>query len=333
MMKVLITDDSKVIRNKVRVALQSMGDFTLLEADSGETAIKNLKDNRDIRAIILDINMPGIDGITTMQYVNDKFKIPCIIYSSFTKKNVNLTYEAVELGAYDVVHKPHGISNYSFVESIDRIKSSLDKIRTQESTKQHSLRGIILVGMSTGGPKTFRQILPDIRPMPYHAIIVVQHMPESFIPSFAKSMNSYSQLTCELAQDHTEVLANRVYLAPGGKNLLFEQSNNALRFKLEIPTEHQPFTPMIDETFISASKIFGRNTLSVVLTGMGADGARGACEVKQCGGKVIIESQQSCIVYGMPKATKELVKVDGEFSSDRIAEVINNYTSEKDMAA
>lgn len=332
-MKVLITDDSKVIRNKVRVALQSMGEFTFCEADSGESAITALKDNRDIKALILDINMPGIDGITTMQFVNDKFKVPCIIYSSFTKKNLNLTYEAVELGAYDVVHKPHGISNYSFTESIDRIKSSLDKIRTHKSIKHHSLRGIIVIGMSTGGPKTFRKILPDIRPMPYHSIIIVQHMPESFIPSFAKSMNSYSQINCELAEDHAEILANKVYLAPGGKNLLFEQDSNALRFKLEVPKEHQPFTPMIDETFISASKVFGRNTLSVVLTGMGADGARGAGKIKQSGGKVVVESEESSIVYGMPKATKELVAIDGEYGSSKIAQIINNYTSEKDMAA
>lgn len=333
-MKILVTDDSKLIRKKVISNLSNLGDYTFFEAETGESAIKHLDSNPDIQLVILDINMPGIDGITTMQVIEDRYKIPCIIFSSFTKKNLNLTYEAIELGAFDVIHKPHGVGNYSFDDCVNDLHKCIINISNDaQKTYKSDLRGIIIIGMSTGGPKTIRDILPEVRPMPYHAIVIVQHMPESFIPSFAKTMNSYAQMPSNVAENNEEIKANHIYLAPGGKNLTISDLDGKIVFKLSPLVEGQYFSPCIDQTFISAAKIFGRNLMSIILTGMGSDGAQGAVYVKKHGGFVVTESKDSCIVNGMPKSTKELAKVDLDLHKNEIARVINNYNSNKELVA
>lgn len=333
-MQVLVTDDSKIIRKKVISHLSKIGEYTFFEADSGMAAIDILNANKNIKAVILDINMPGIDGITTMQVIRDKYNCPCIIYSSFTKKNRNLTFEAIELGAYDVIHKPHGIGNYSFDDSINDIHKCLLNIKTKSSAQLTSnLQGIILIGMSTGGPKTIREILPNVKSLPYHAIVIVQHMPESFIPSFADSMNAYALMPSSVAKHNEQLEPGRIYLAPGGQNLSLSVVKGSVRFSLSALREDQYFSPQIDQTFESAANVFGRNVLAIVLTGMGNDGAFGAKKIKENGGFVVTESEDSCIVNGMPKSTKELIEVDVDTHKSKIAKVINSYNQNRELVA
>lgn len=336
-MNVLITDDSALIRKKLSKKLEKIDFIDLIyNSSNGEETVKALANNK-VDAIILDINMPGIDGITTMQMVEQKYKIPCIIYSSFTEKNKALTYEALELGAYDIVHKPHGVGAYSFDDSIVQLTSTLKNIKYGKNKGQSgavsNLRGLILIGMSTGGPKSIRQIVPEIEKLTYHAIVIIQHMPQDFIPSFAQRMNSYSKMPCLMAEHNEVVRPGNIYLAPGGKNLHFLQRNGDLIFSVQRPDKNQFCIPLIDRSFISASEIMGRNLLSIVLTGMGSDGAQGAKVIKENGGLVFIESEETSIIYGMPRETKRLVNIDGEVDNHNMAKIINEYACEVKMVS
>jgi two-component system chemotaxis response regulator CheB len=160
---------------------------------------------------------------------------------------------------------------------------------------------LVVIGASTGGPPALQTIFSAIRePLPV-AFAIAQHMPPGFTKAFAERMNKLSALTIAEAVDGDAVLPGKVFIAPGGKNLVFERTGPEVRIRVINPTPEQRYVPSVDVLFTSAAENFAARTIGVVLTGMGNDGHQGVMAIKKAGGSVIAESEESSVVFGMPK--------------------------------
>ncbi|MBU3190723.1 protein-glutamate methylesterase/protein-glutamine glutaminase [Clostridium bowmanii] len=283
--------------------------------------------------ITLDIEMPKMDGIVTLkQMKKNNINIPVIMLSSISKTGTELTMECLELGAFDFIAKPSGAISLDInkvkEELVEKIKLAFmqsegkNTIMYQKNVKTqvaHKLEAVV-IGASTGGPKALYKVitaLPDNLGVP---VLVVQHMPTGFTKAFADRLNLNSKLTVVEAQDGDKVEKNTVYIAPGGFHMEIGQDK-----KIHLNTEPTIWgvRPAVDKLFLSATTVYGARLLSVILTGMGHDGASGTVAVKDNGGITIAEHQSTCIIYGMPKAAFETGKVDEVIPLDNVAQEIN----------
>ena len=331
MTKILIGDDSALMRKLLREIFEKEGDFVIETARNGKEAIeKNLSFQPDV--ITLDINMPEMDGITALSYIMNQRPVPVVMVSSLTEKGALATFEALNLGAVDYVTKPGGTISLNIDEIRDEIiskvrsatraklktKALVRKIREERekilkpsppkevSTKDERL---VLIGVSTGGPRTLEEILPELPadfPMP---VIVAQHMPPTFTKSFAERLNSICELNVVEVDHPTPVETGTIYIGKGGTYVVL--ARRAQKLIVHSKPENPSFL------WHPSVEILGRSALehcdpqkiiAVMLTGMGYDGADAFTEIKKRGGKTIAESEESAVVFGMPR---ELIERGG----------------------
>ena len=323
--KVLIVDDSALIRKQLGELFDGAG-YDIGFAKNGKEAVE-FATSVDFDVITMDINMPVMDGLTAVKEIMKINPTPIVMVSSLTQDEADITFEALELGAVDYVPKPGTITLniketkdeiLRKVEVASKIKKNRLIIRKQATKRRVDLqkksnlvkkelpkdvKKLVLIGASTGGPGLIEEILTNLPSSYPYPICVVQHMPESFTANFAKRLNKNSQIEVIEAKSGDIVTPGKAIIGKGGKHLHFaKKASGALTVKLVPNTMNRFFVPSVDEMFFSAAKVFDpKKILAVELTGIGDDGADGMVELKKRGAYTIAESEETAVVYGMPK--------------------------------
>ena len=331
--KVLIVDDSAIVRKIFSEELSKHPDIEVVGVAPDPYVARDRILALKPDVLTLDIEMPRMDGLTFLKKLMKYYPLPTIIVSSLTPKGGKLTLEALDIGAVDVLAKPGaaytvGDMSVQLVEKIraaSRAKLVSTAARNVSAAKNESIKAlaqtsnkVIAIGASTGGTEALKAVLSKMPPNS-PGILVVQHMPAHFTTAFAERLNSISQVTVREAKDNDSVTAGTALLAPGNFHMILRRSG--ARYYVEIkngPMIHHQ-RPAVDILFKSTAKYAGANSIGVILTGMGADGADGLLEMKQAGASTIAQDEESCVVFGMPKEAIKLGAVDKVMPLDKIA--------------
>ena len=346
--KAVVIDDSAFMRKSLSIILSSDPDIEIVgtarDGLEGYELVKSVKPD----IVTLDIEMPRMDGLTALKKIMAECPTQVIMVSSLTTDGAEATLKALELGAVDFIPKEMSFVSVNIVnikeELIRKIKTlvknkaltsrlqkirgvkpneDLPKFRTSGSLPKFGYKAIAL-GISTGGPLSLQKVIPALKMQDNIPIFIVQHMPPKFTKSLADRLNNMSQLTVKEAEDREEVQNGTVYIAPGGLHMKLSKNGNGKIYinVVENPTDtlHRP---SVDVMMDSVINIYGKHTLGVIMTGMGKDGAEGIKQLKQLGGYCIAQDENSCVVYGMPKAIVDAGYADVIASLDKIPEIIN----------
>ena len=320
-LRVLVIDDSAYNRRKLTEMLESSRDIQVVgKAGDGEEALRLISSLRP-DVVTLDLEMPRMDGFTFLRILMAKQPTPVVVVSSYSQKeNV---FKALELGALDFVAKPDRrilndteelrqklVSKVLMVRNLRLVAKAAEPARTSQppvlGEKQVQPGGpprhVVVIAASTGGPTAVLEVfarLPSTLPI---AVLVAQHMPEKFTRTFAERLDRRSGLRVQEAQDFDSVVAHMGFVCPGRQcmELAHLPHTNELRLRVTAPGPGDRYVPSADRLFRSAAKAAGNQVTAIVLTGMGDDGTEGARAIREAGGTVIAESQESAVVYGMP---------------------------------
>jgi len=349
-LRALVVDDSAFNRRTITRILEGIPGVRVADyATDGEEALRKVFDLKP-DLITLDLEMPRMDGFTFLRIVMQNRPTPIIVVSARSEdENV---FKALEFGAVDFVAKPAGrispeLSNIrdDLVRKVEAIAGAdLSKIVQRKSAapvpavpaaevavelpeeprEEELLAGpkMVVIGASTGGPPALQDILSSIDRRVPAAFCVAQHMPPGFTKAFAERLNRYCDLEIIEAQTGDLAKPGRVLIAPGGCNLTLRWHGNRVIAHVIEPEPNQRYVPSVDILFLSACKIFGADVLGVVLTGMGNDGARGASIISKAGGEIMAESQDTSVVFGMPKETIAAVPECGVYPLGEIGDAI-----------
>ena len=277
--------------------------------------------------VTLDVEMPRLDGISTLREIMSRFPRPVIMLSSLTKEGAVETIQALTLGAVDFTAKPTDRMNIQAVIAevavkIERaVTARVRPVRLQpvmvhpaaiesgsKTTRAYQKSDpIILIGTSTGGPKALNEVVPALPGDLPAALVIVQHMPAGFTHSLAERLNATSPLKVKEAEPGDKLRVGQALLAPGGFHMLFDENEQVVLN--QNPPMHG-VRPAVDATLMSLVQKFGNKVSAVILTGMGSDGTNGAVLLHSLGGKVIAEDESSCVVFGMPRSVIEAHAAD-----------------------
>ncbi|MCB2294270.1 chemotaxis response regulator protein-glutamate methylesterase [Clostridium algoriphilum] len=347
--KVIVVDDSALMRKIISDIINSQSAMEVIDtAKNGEELLVKISRNKpDI--ITLDIEMPKMNGMETLKQLKRmNICIPVIMLSSISKSGTESTMECLELGAFDFIAKPSGAISLGLNkvkdELIQKIKLAFmqnrsmtrltpeknsrvvreitNKITPRAGNVQGRSIEAVVIGASTGGPKALYQVITALPSDIGVPVLVVQHMPVGFTKAFAERLNTNSKIKVVEASDGDSIQKNVVYIAPGGYHM--EITSNK---KIHLNTEPTIWgvRPAVDKLFVSAIKVYGANLLSVILTGMGRDGAKGTAAIKDNGGITMAEHESTCVIYGMPKAAFETGKVDEIVPLQNVAQEIKKF--------
>jgi len=317
--RVLVTDDSALMRRILSDGLLQHGLSVVGEASSGDEALGLCRDLRP-DVVTLDLAMPGLDGVDVLRALRASHSpVPVVVVSSFS--NSSRAVEALAEGAIELVAKPApGESLFGFLSDLaaklriaagsarsivlprKRAERSTAGARSVRRARPAATNPVTLIACSTGGPKALAEIMPRLPAALGGGGLIVQHMPAGFTRSLAERLDRTSALRVAEAAGGEAIDAKTFWLAPGGCHLRVTDQGT-LRLSSEPPVGG--LRPRADLTIKDAAQVYGDRLVLVVLTGMGRDGLEGAQEVRRCGGRVIAESESSCIVYGMPRAVIE----------------------------
>ena len=328
---VMVVDDSAVVRQAMQDILS--GDTEIGEvvccSDPFAAAAKLQTFVPDV--IILDIEMPRMDGLSFLKKLMSQHPLPVVMCSSLAESNSETGLKAMEYGAVEIICKPR-MGTKAFIEEsrilitdtvkaaanvqVNRISPKRFDVQPKLSAdvmlsvpKDHSMikttEKVILIGASTGGTEALANLLQGFAP-DCPGIVIVQHMPENFTKSFADRLDSICAVSVKQADNGDTVLPGRVLLAPGNKHMMIKRSG--ARYYVEIKdgplvSRHRP---SVDVLFRSGARYVGKNAVGVILTGMGDDGAKGMLELKETGAYNIAQDEKSSVVFGMPKVAIEL---------------------------
>lgn len=340
----LIVDDSPFVRRIVKDWFADEPDFEVVGVASDGVEGVDLAAKCRPELITLDVEMPRLNGLQALEKIMAQSPAAVIMLSSLTKSGASETLRALDLGAIDFVQKPDGPSSIRLVNAKEEL---LAKARAAVGARRPARRmaaaeragrpasarpvirpslaagsttdKVVLIASSTGGPRALTALwssLPKGFPAP---IVVVQHMPPGFTESFAKRLDGMGTVPCKEASVGDRLIPGLALMAPGGRHLHLRKDGSIV-FS-DDATLHG-VRPAADYMFQSGAAAFGSRCVAAVLTGMGKDGAAGALQVRQAGGTVLGESEASCVIYGMPKAAKEIGAVHEEFSIEEMASAL-----------
>lgn len=315
--KVLICDDSALIRSMLKAAVESQSDMRVVGLASDPLMARDLIKATNPDVMTLDIEMPKMDGLDFLEKVMRLRPMPVVMISSLTQSGSEATIRALELGAVDVVAKPRANDSSAFAASAQDI---CEKIRTaykarvrRVSAPTHTPVGqgtqlparassdrVVCIGASTGGTEAIREVLTRL-PGQCPPVMLVQHMPEMFTGSFANRLDSLSALRVKEAEHGEMLKPGHAYLAPGHSHLLLARRGGSYYCELSKADPVNRHRPSVDVLFESVAAQFGGGALGVLLTGMGKDGARGLLAMRNAGSWTLAQDEASCVVYGMPR--------------------------------
>jgi two-component system chemotaxis response regulator CheB len=340
--RVLIVDDSAIVRSVLSRTLEKEVDLEVVGTAPDPFVARDLIVEREPDVLLLDIEMPRMDGLTFLGKLMARRPMPVIVVSSLTPKGSEIGVEALRLGAVDVLCKPG--TSYTIgelgPELVERVRvAAKAKVAAyhpdvQTASAQQSSTAllkttnqILAIGASTGGTVAIEHVLKEL-PANAPGTVIVQHMPEHFTQSFARRLNDICALNVREAISGDSVTTGVALIAPGGKHLLLRR--DGARYIVEV-REGPPVNrhrPSVDVLFRSVATTAGRNAIGVILTGMGGDGAQGLLEMKQAGARTLAQDEHSCVVFGMPKVAIQLGGVDEVHPlcrmATRVCELISN---------
>jgi two-component system chemotaxis response regulator CheB len=325
MINVLIADDSALMRRSLKKIIESDRQLKVIAtARDGEDAVLKARDLRP-DVVTMDINMPLMDGITAMQHIVDEKIAPVLMVSSLTQEGAEATFESLALGAFDYIGKPGGTVSVNMEESardiiakikaavksksVNKMGRSAGKSASQKTgkiavrRKKHAAgtSGMaVAIGISTGGPKTIFDVVPLLPADLGAPVFLVQHMPVGFTASYAKRIDAASPMTCVEVKAGMKIEPGIIYLGQAGRHLtLFKKSSGEIVVRTPTRPEHQ-FMPSVNVMMESVFNVYGADTVGVLMTGMGDDGADMMVKITEAGGHTIAESEETAIVFGMP---------------------------------
>jgi two-component system chemotaxis response regulator CheB len=338
--KTLIVDDSAFVRKVLREIFASSPFIEVIgHAKNGQEALE-MAETLKPDVITCDLNMPELDGVSFVKKQFARRPLPIVILTS-SPQDTGQVIEALEAGAVDFVQKPSARANDSLrlirEELVQKVKfAAAAKFRSSQPTQLDSgpvltpARAaenvdIVVLGISTGGPQALRYLLPQFArdfPVP---LVMVLHMPIGYTAPFAEKLKETSQLDVQEAFEGCIVAPRQALLAPAGRHLTFKRdASGQVKINLSLRPSDRPHRPSVDVMFQSAAETYGGRVLGVVMTGMGNDGMQGAAWVKAQGGMILTESEESCIIYGMPRSVVESGLSDGEVKLSSMVLEINN---------
>jgi two-component system, chemotaxis family, protein-glutamate methylesterase/glutaminase len=343
LVKVMVVDDSAFMRFTIAKHLNEIPGLTVIgTARDGQEALELIpKLKPDV--VTLDVEMPNMDGLSTLREIMSRHPLPVVMLSSLTSDGTLETVRALTLGAVDFVAKPDNKANMaSILEDVGAkvLRASkarvwqtpnrstvveIAHVRNTEAKNVRPLRKqdrIVLIGSSTGGPRALNLVVPMLKSDIPAAFVIVQHMPAGFTRSLSERLNSTSSLFVKEAAPGDQLEVGKVLLAPGGFHMLFDDYEKVTLN--QNPAVHG-VRPAVDVTLLSLTQRYGDRVIAAILTGMGSDGTTGAMLVHNSGGWVISEAEESCVVYGMPRsvfeagASNEVVQLNDVANAIRLA--------------
>lgn len=342
--RVLVVDDSAFVRRAIIRMFEDSPVISIVDvASDGVMAIDMIKKIRP-DVVTLDVQMPVLDGLSALERIMKECPVPVVMLSSLTGKGGDQTLKALDLGAVDFIDKSATGGPMEFANLIQELTSKIlvaaridlgklgyqhpgGKVVTAAPAASKTIgTDVVLIGVSTGGPPALQTIisaLPAAFPAP---ILIVQHMPAGFTASLAERLNRICLIAVKEAQDGEIARPGTVYIAPGGFHLKIRRLGDDLQLRLDTRPEGTLHRPSVDVLFESAANECGSRTLAFVLTGMGRDGAVGAVALKKSGARVVVESELTAVVFGMPKAVQEVVAVDASVPLHAVAETMLKMT-------
>lgn len=323
--KVLIVDDSALMRQLLAQILNSDPDIEVVGTASDPFVAREKIIALKPDVITLDVEMPRMDGLTFLRKLMKGHPMPVVMISSLTSENAEATLRALSLGAIDFVAKPKLDISSQTIKKADEITS---KIKTAAQAKVRCLampsqpisetgssydfaatHKIVAIGASTGGTEALKDLLSPL-PADFPGIVIVQHMPEAFTGQFAKRLNSMCKIAVQEARDGDHILTGHALLAPGGSHMAVVRRGAEYAVHVYRGERVNRHIPSVDVLFSSCAHHLGRDSVGVILTGMGADGARGMLAMKRAGAFNIAQNESTSVVFGMPREAILLNAVD-----------------------
>lgn len=319
--RVLVIDDSALMREVLTEILCQDPAIEVVGAASDPYIAREKIMRLAPDVLTLDVEMPRMDGLSFLEKLMRAHPMPVLMVSSLTEKNCDITVRALELGAIDYVSKPHLNVRSGTLEQADeiitkvKIASQARVARRSSATRPANLPDagrkaeritfrttdrIVAIGASTGGTEALAQLLTQM-PADSPGIVIVQHMPAGFTHSFAQRLDSLCRVRVKEAEDRDRVLAGHVLVAPGNLHTEVARSGTEARVRVFTAEPVNRHRPSVDVLFQSCAQTLGSNAVGILLTGMGADGARGLLAMRQAGARTIAQDESTCVVFGMPR--------------------------------
>lgn len=346
--KVLVVDDSPFMRKALERMLAAAEDLEVIgSARDGEDALEKIPLLKpDI--VTLDVEMPRMDGLTCLRQIMQRHPLPVLMVSSQTQDGATATMEALALGALDFIPKESSLASSSILQIQQDLHEKIRKLAASPKFRKSRptppvpapsatptpfpsriampaprlvapapgilasapVAELLAIGCSTGGPKALQDFLPGLPKSLPVPCLIVQHMPATFTKAFADRLDGLCQVRVKEAEDGEPLRAGTVYIAPGGIHLTFKVKGGVSMVELNPEPSASLHRPSVDVLFQSIVEGYNRQVLAMILTGMGSDGARGMEQLKARGAHTLAESEETCVVYGMPKAAFERGCVD-----------------------
>lgn len=337
---VLVVDDSALVRQMLADLIEKDPELELAGlARNGVEAIK-LTQELDPDVVTMDIHMPEMDGLSALEYIMKKSPRPVVMLSALVKKGAVPTLKALELGAVDFIAKPSQMptSVREIREDVlQKIKAAANSRAREVWERKRRIRAprkarlgkvveggrLVVIGSSAGGPRALADIIPALPEGMPASVVIAQHMPGPFSGSFAERLNARSKIDVRQASDGDELKDGGALVVPGDFDMAFNrQDEDHVRVNLLPTVARRGASPVIDVTMESAAQVFGSKAIGVLLTGMGTDGAMGLGMIKDAGGDTLAQDEESCLVFGMPKAAIDRRLANEVLPLDSIAERI-----------
>jgi two-component system chemotaxis response regulator CheB len=355
--RVLIADDSAFMRNALSMMLREDPEIEVVAtAVNGAEAVEKARLLKP-DLITMDIEMPGMNGIEATRAIMAEQPTPVLVISAHTVEGARATLQALQAGAVDFLTKETNTLTFDLTKLKTQLqqrvkmiaggrsvlikanavtlpqwhqKTAVNPISTSRPNNRKFKKPpfpLVAVGVSTGGPFALQKIismLPENLSVP---IAIVQHMPPNFTDSLAKRLNQITSLTVQEGADGMPVKPGHIYLAPGGKQMVFNRKGHQIFLHITSQPSDVLFHPSVDVMFLSACDIFGGDILGIVMTGMGKDGLEGARKIKALGGTVYAQDEKSSVVYGMPRAIAEANLADKILPLKKIPDAIAEFAA------
>jgi two-component system chemotaxis response regulator CheB len=332
--RVLVVDDSAFVRQALARMLGSEPDIQVV--GTAADGVEGVEKARTLRpdVITLDLQMPRMGGLEALERIMAENPVPVLLLSSVTRQGAEVTLRGLELGAMDFVDKSSVQGNMNLLGLAQELRSKVRALagaqprRLEKRPAERRPTGAepraeaVVIATSTGGPPALQVIIPELPKDLGAAVLIVQHMPLGFTRSLAERLDARSPLPVREALDGQLVEPGQVVIAPAGRHMKVRRRGQSIKVVLDDEPRSALHRPSADVLMASTAKAYGAHVLGVVLTGMGSDGVEGLRAIREAGGRTLAESEESCVIYGMPKAAVEARVVDRSVPLSRMADEI-----------
>ena len=350
MIRLLIIDDSALVRKILSIELSKYRDIEVVGTAVDPYVARNKIVELRPDVVTLDLEMPRMNGLTFLAKLMKFYPLPVVVVSSLTPINSEAAIKALELGAVEVICKPESAYRTPEIsrQLIHAIRAAASaRITQQQGTLETSATGtgsvthqfhlqathkVLAIGASTGGTQAIESVLRSL-PITSLGTLIVQHMPEQFTKTFAQRLNLICQMEVREAQDNDYVMPGVALLAPGNRHMVLQQSGAHYRARIKNGPAVNHQRPSVDVLFQSVARSAASNAIGVLLTGMGADGAKGLLAMHEKGSYTLAQDEQTCVVFGMPKEAINLGAVDDVVPIQHIPQAIVNFLQRQEKGS